>query len=115
MTFMPKWQYTRGLKDLGNGMWAYLQPDGSWGWSNAGLLVDQDQTLLIDTLFDLKLTRKMLETMQRSVPAAARIKTPVNTRADGDHCFGNELETGADTIATEATLHEMSESAPELL
>ena len=54
---MAKWQYTKGLHDLGNGCFAYLQPDGSWGWSNAGLIADRDQTLLVDTLFDLKLTR----------------------------------------------------------
>ena len=29
--------------------------DGGWGWSNAGLIADQGDTLLIDTLFDLKL------------------------------------------------------------
>ena len=57
---MAKWQYTKGLHDLGNGCFAYLQPDGSWGWSNAGLITDHDQTLLVDTLFDLKLTREML-------------------------------------------------------
>ncbi len=34
---MNKWQYKKGLQDLGNGVYAYLQPDGSWGWSNAGL------------------------------------------------------------------------------
>ena len=44
---MSKWQYTKGLHDLGNGCFAYLQPDGSWGWSNAGLIVDHDQTLLV--------------------------------------------------------------------
>ena len=32
---MARWQYTKGLHDIGNGCWAYLQPDGSWGWSNA--------------------------------------------------------------------------------
>ena len=25
------WQYTKGLHDLGNGCFAYLQPDGSGG------------------------------------------------------------------------------------
>src|ERR1700723_2094628 len=25
--------YERGLQDLGNGLYAYLQPDGGWGWS----------------------------------------------------------------------------------
>ena len=64
---MAKWQYTRGLHDLGNGLWAYLLPDGSWGWSNAGLIVDGDRTLLVDTLFDLKLTAEMLESMRRSI------------------------------------------------
>jgi hypothetical protein len=31
---MSKWQYTKGLHDLADG--CYLQPDGSWGFSNAG-------------------------------------------------------------------------------
>jgi cyclase len=112
---MSKWQFTRGLHNVGNGLWAYLQPDGSWGWSNAGLVVDGEQTLLIDTLFDLKLTREMLETMERSVPAASRINTLVNTHANGDHCFGNELVAGAEIIATEATFEEMGEFPPERL
>ena len=55
------WQYSKGLHDLGNGCYGYLQPDGSWGWSNAGLVVDGGESLLVDTLFDLKLTRAMLE------------------------------------------------------
>ena len=54
---MAKFPYTKGLHDLGNGCFAYLQPAGSWGWSNAGLVVDGAATLLVDTLFDLPLTR----------------------------------------------------------
>jgi hypothetical protein len=30
--------YERGLHELGDGLDAYLQPDGGWGWSNAGLI-----------------------------------------------------------------------------
>lgn len=63
-----KWQYTKGLHDLGNHCYAWLQPDGGWGLSNAGLIVDGDQTLLVDTLFDLAHTREML--------AAYRIVAP---------------------------------------
>ena len=48
--------YTRGLHDLGNGLWAWLQPDGSWGWSNAGLVVGNNEAVLIDTFFDLART-----------------------------------------------------------
>jgi cyclase len=109
---MSKWQYTRGLKDLGNGLWAYLQPDGSWGWSNAGLIVDGDQTLLVDTLFDLKLTSEMLAEMRRSIPAAAHINTLVNTHHNGDHTFGNQLVEGAEIVASETTNEEMDPSDP---
>ncbi|TMD63164.1 MAG: MBL fold metallo-hydrolase, partial [Chloroflexi bacterium] len=44
--------FTKGLHELGNGHYAYLQPDGSWGWSNSGLVTDAGQSLLVDTLFD---------------------------------------------------------------
>ncbi len=106
---MAKWQFTKGMHEVGTDVWAYLQPDGSWGWSNAGLIVDGDQTLLVDTLFDLKLTAEMLEAMRQSVPAAAHINTLVNTHANGDHCYGNELVAGAEIIGSEATAHEMEE------
>jgi len=103
-----KWNYSKGLHGLGNGCYAYLQPDGSWGWSNAGLVVDGEQSLLVDTLFDLKLTREMLDTMRRAEPrAAAKIGTLVNTHSNGDHCFGNELVTGAEIIASKACAEEM--------
>ncbi|NDC57001.1 MAG: flagellar type III secretion system protein FlhB [Alphaproteobacteria bacterium] len=59
--------YRRGLADLGNGSFAWMQPDGSWGWSNAGLISDGDQSLLVDTLFDLKLTRDMLMDLLRGI------------------------------------------------
>jgi len=106
---MRTWQYTKGLHDLGNSVYAYLQPDGSWGWSNAGLITDGEAALLIDTLFDLKLTQEMLETMRRSVPAASHIGMVVNTHANGDHCFGNQLVAGAQIIASQKTADEMVE------
>ena len=46
--------YNRGLHELGDGLYAYLQPDGGWGWSNAGLVTSAGESLLIDTLFDLR-------------------------------------------------------------
>lgn len=106
---MRTWQYTKGLHDLGNSVYAYLQPDGTWGWSNAGLITDGEAALLIDTLFDLKLTQEMLETMRRSVPAASHIGTVVNTHANGDHCYGNQLVADAQIIASQKTADEMVE------
>jgi cyclase len=107
--------YTRGLHEVGDGVYAYLQPDGGWGWSNAGLVVDGDASLLVDTLFDLRLTGDMLDAMRTATPAAATIDTLVNTHANGDHCFGNELVAGARIVASTASAKEMDEAPPELL
>jgi len=89
-------------------VYAYLQPDGTWGWSNAGIVTDGEASLLIDTLYDLKLTREMLDTMRKSIPAASHIDMLVNTHANGDHCWGNELVTGAQIIASARTAEEMT-------
>lgn len=109
-TITSKWAYTRGLHDIGNGCYAYLQPDGSWGWSNAGLVADSGESLLVDTLFDVPHTRAMLDAMRRAEPkAAANIRTVVNTHSNGDHCFGNELVADAEIIASKACAEEMRE------
>ncbi len=104
---MNRWSYTKGLHDLGNSVYAYLQPDGTWGWSNSGFITTGETSLLIDTLFDLRLTQEMLDTMRRSIPAASHIDMLVNTHANGDHCYGNELVGGARIIASARTAEEM--------
>jgi len=106
--------YDRGLHELGDQCFAYLQPDGSWGWSNAGLVVGDGTSLLVDTLFDLPLTRVMLEAMS-GCTRSAPIGTLVNTHANGDHCYGNELVSDAQIIASSATAHEMLEVPPSML
>jgi glyoxylase-like metal-dependent hydrolase (beta-lactamase superfamily II) len=112
---MPGWSYRKGAHDLGRGCYAYLQPDGTWGWSNAGLVTDAGESLLVDTLFDLKCTREMLAALRGASPAAARIGTLVNTHANGDHTFGNQLVEGAQIIASRACAEEMKERPPEEL
>ncbi len=104
--------YVKGLHEVGDGLYAYLQPDGGWGWSNAGLIVDGDSTLLVDTLYDLTLTEQMLRAMRDAVPAAARIDTLVNTHANGDHCYGNQLLAGSRIVASERTAEQMTELPP---
>src|SRR5215813_20168 len=110
-----RFAYTKGLHEVANGSFAWLQPDGSWGWSNAGLVTDGGESLLVDTLFDLRLTREMLAAMRRASPAAARIGTLVNTHANGDHCYGNSLVAGAEIVASQAAAEEMGEVTPAVL
>lgn len=113
---LSRFQYTRGLHDLGNGGYAWLQPDGGWGWSNAGLIVDQGESLLVDTLFDVPLTREMLAAMRKAEPkAAAKIRTLVNTHHNGDHCYGNECCEGAEIIAHQLAREAMTHEKPDML
>jgi cyclase len=107
--------YTKGLHEIADGVWAYLQPDGGWGWSNAGLVTGDGTALLVDTLFDLHLTAEMLELMRATTPAAEQIGTVVNTHANGDHCYGNSLLGDAQIIATVRCAEEMLEVPPSTM
>ncbi len=108
--------FQRGLADLGSGLYAWLQPDGGWGWSNAGLIVDGDQSLLVDTLFDEPLTAEMLRAMRSATGVAPEaIGTLVNTHANGDHTHGNALVPEAEIVATAAAAREMAELPPEMV
>ncbi len=111
MTTVP---YTRGLHQLTGTCYAWLVPDGTWGWSNAGLVTGEGQSLLVDTLFDLAMTREMLAGLA-PVTASHPIRTVVNTHANGDHWFGNELVADAEIIAATSTAEEMAGNGPDLL
>lgn len=113
MTAIP---FQKGLHETGDGIYAYLQPDGGWGWSNAGLISDAGQSLLVDTLFDASLTREMLTIMADAAGVGADdIGTIVNTHANGDHTHGNGCCAQAEVIASEASAKEMAElPAPAL-
>lgn len=92
---------------LSGGNYAYVQEGGSWGWSNAGLVTSEGESMLIDTLFDLKLTRQMLDAFDSVTPSASKIDTLVNTHNDGDHIHGNQLVPNARIIASAAATEAM--------
>jgi cyclase len=107
---MTTYPFEKGLVETGAGLYAYLQPDGGWGWSNAGLITDGGQSLLVDTLFDARLTREMLGVMADAAGVGADdIGIIVNTHANGDHTHGNGCCHKAEVIASEASAREMSE------
>jgi glyoxylase-like metal-dependent hydrolase (beta-lactamase superfamily II) len=104
--------FRKGLHDVGEGCWAWIQPDGSWGYSNSGLIADSGESLLVDTLYDLPKTREMLAGYRAAEPAAAKIGTLVNTHANGDHYFGNQLVEAPRIITSRACAEEMKGRPP---
>lgn len=107
-------RFEAGLSDLGDGLYAWLQPNGGLGESNAGLVVGDGESLLIDTLWDLRLTRRMLDAMSARTDGAP-IRRLVNTHGDPDHCWGNQLLAGAEIIATRATAEDVRGDDPRRL
>jgi 2-keto-4-pentenoate hydratase/2-oxohepta-3-ene-1,7-dioic acid hydratase in catechol pathway/glyoxylase-like metal-dependent hydrolase (beta-lactamase superfamily II) len=108
--------YLRGLHNVGDRVWAWTLPDGGYGWSNAGLVAGQGASLLVDTLFDLHLTRDMLAAM-RPIVDDAPITDAVITHSNGDHTHGNQLlDSSVRIIAAKGTAEEIAHGmAPEML
>ena len=45
---MANWPFRQGVHNIGTDVYGYVQPDGTWGWSNAGLVSSRGEMLLID-------------------------------------------------------------------
>jgi len=104
-------RFAGGLREVAAGVHAWLQPNGSWGESNAGLVAGDGASLLVDTLWDVRLTARMLAAM-RPLVEHAPITTVVNTHSDGDHWWGNQLVADAEIVATEAAAKVMAGLSP---
>ena len=81
---------SKGLHEVADGAWAWIAHTSTWGWANAGLIVGDGRSMLVDTLYDLRLTKEMLDAMA-PITTDAPITDALNTHGNGDHCFGNAL------------------------
>lgn len=77
------------LREVSDGVFAYVQLDGSWGLNNTGFLVGGDGVVVIDTCFTERRSRAFLETVRTVTNRPLR--TLVNTHHHGDHTHGNWL------------------------
>jgi cyclase len=83
--------------EVADGIFAYVQPDGSWWINNTGFLVGSSGVVSIDTCSTERRTRAYLE----SIGAVTRqpVRTLVNTHHHGDHTNGNWLLPEATIIS----------------
>lgn len=103
-------RFERGFREAGEGTWAWLQPNGRLGESNAGLVASGGEALLVDTLWDLRLTRRMLNAAAELIDGPPQIV--FNTHSDGDHFWGNQLLPGARIVSTRTAKDLMSADTP---
>ena len=78
------------LTEVAAGVFAYVQPDGSWMINNTGMVVGGDgSALLVDTTSTEARNRALLASVGTVAPG--RPRGLVNTHHHGDHTFGNWL------------------------
>ncbi len=87
------------VREVSAGIYAYIQPDGTWWINNTGFLVGPQGVISIDSCS----TRRRTQAYQDAVAAVtpAPVRTVVNTHHHGDHTFGNCMFPGAAIIAHE--------------
>jgi cyclase len=117
-------RFAGGLREVAPRTWAWLQPNGGLGESNAGLVVGDGEALLVDALWDERLTRRMLDAMAPLL-ADAPLRRALVTHPDGDHWWGNAVldeipagpasgsrHAGVEVLATPACDRAMRKEAP---
>ena len=95
------------LQEMGEGIFAYIQPDGGWMLNNTGFVVGADAVTVIDTCGTEPRTKAFIEAI-RSVTDKP-LRTLINTHFHGDHTYGNSFFLPqATVIAHEKCRRELS-------
>jgi len=89
------------IEEVSAGVFAYIQPDGTWWINNTGFLVGRRGVVSVDACSTVRRTRAYLDAIATVTPAPVR--TLVNTHHHGDHTFGNFLFDGATIVGHEGT------------
>ena len=99
--------------EVSDGVFAYIQHDGSWCLNNPAFIAAADQVIAIDACATERRTRLFREAITRLSPQPVR--TLVNTHAHLDHTFGNYLFADDATIVGHANCRaEILADAPQL-
>ncbi|MET9343786.1 MBL fold metallo-hydrolase [Nonomuraea sp. NPDC003804] len=89
------------VEEVSEGVYAYIQPDGSWWINNTGFLAGRRGVISIDACSTERRTRAYREAIAQV--SDRPITTLVNTHHHGDHTFGNHLFPEATIVAHERT------------
>jgi cyclase len=100
---------TKELTELGDGVFAWLQPGGESGVSNAGVVVDDDGITVIDTL----MVRSQWEPFAAAVADLDRpVRRAVLTHAHVDHVGGTKAFAHAAVYGSRQTSRALDQAMP---
>lgn len=98
------------VEDLGGGLYAYIQPNGSWMINNTGFLVSSTGVICVDACATERRTRAFLDAV--ATVTELPIRTLINTHNHPDHVTGNALFDSATIVAHEGTRAAMQSFTP---
>ena len=96
--------------EVASGVYAYIQPDGTWWINNTGFVTGPQGVFSIDACSTERRTRAYLAAIRRVT--ASPVRTLVNTHHHGDHTFGNALFPAATIVAHERARAEVIAFGP---
>jgi cyclase len=88
-------------EEVADGVFAYIQPDGSWWINNTGFLVGARGVVSVDACSTDRRTLAYRDAIAEVTPLPVR--TLINTHHHGDHTYGNHRFAGATIVAHEET------------
>ncbi|WP_119275054.1 MBL fold metallo-hydrolase [Taklimakanibacter deserti] len=112
--FGERAKFREGLYRLSPKTYAWMVPNGSWGETNFGLIDCGGKSIVIDTGWDLRCAHEFLDGAA-DLLARSPVDSVINTHADGDHCWGNQLFGNVPIIATHACIGHMHHVEPKTM
>lgn len=110
----PAADFAKGLVDLGGGVHTFQSGSTEFGLSNAGLVVNNDEALVVDTLYDVRHAQEFVDAIA-PLTRSAPVRYVFNTHSDGDHIFGNQLfPDDAQIVATVAAGELMTQDQADM-
>jgi cyclase len=96
--------------EVSEGVYAYIQPDGSWYINNTGFLVSRHGVISIDACSTERRTRAYLDAI--AAVTDQPVRTLVSTHHHGDHTYGNCLFPGATIVGHTRCREEVLAAGP---
>ena len=91
---IPQWPTE--MKEIADGVFAYVQATGGFCIANAGLIVGPEGAIAVDALFTPPMTRAFQAEIKRRMDRPVR--QLINTHHHVDHTLGNEHFAGIDIV-----------------
>lgn len=109
MSSVQNWETE--LVELASDIYAFIQSEGTWFVSNAGLVDGEERAIVIDSLASGEMV-KDFQNRARKITENP-IKMLINTHFHGDHTYTNHLFPKATTITDEKTRKQTAEASEE--